>query len=51
MPFGGRNGLVCSFSQSREKYSHNGGMAFAHHWGDVVGQGSTISIAAPTAAP
>jgi hypothetical protein len=28
--FGGRNGLVCLFFSSRDKYCHNGGMTFAH---------------------
>jgi MtN3 and saliva related transmembrane protein len=37
VPFGG-NGLVCLF-HTREKYCHNGGIAFAHDHGGRLGWG------------
>jgi hypothetical protein len=48
-PFGGSDGLVC-FSR-REKYCHNGGIAFAHHHGVGLPGGSTTAIMAPSGGP
>jgi len=59
-PFGGSDGLVCLFS-NREKYCHNGGMAFADlsavaptgraHARSAGALGSMMPLAAPYAVP